>query len=229
MRSRSIENSAAWCRELAARCRAGLKRFDRRPENSEDPDDDESELSQAYIAKRITVMVASFPNANPSSPEGYMQMLVEHVSAIEDLTEVELEGACREIVETQKFAPAISEVLEVINKHTDKWSTRRLAIRYVEQDLHQAMKRAVEREQKEQKEAHERAIQCSKNALRSWTRDVQRLAEEIEKVKAEAKAIAEAAETKIAALMQRRAEVERRESEEMRTLEALTAAQEEDR
>jgi hypothetical protein len=51
-------------------------------------------------------------------------MLIEHVAAIEDLTDVALESGCREIVETQKFAPAISEVVATINKHIEQWSGR---------------------------------------------------------------------------------------------------------
>src|SRR6516165_525080 len=157
MASGDIRDSAEWCQKLVAKCKAGLERFNRR-ENFDDPDDKESELSQAYIAKRVTVMVASFPNANPSSPEGYMQMLIEHISAIEGLTEVELEGACREIVETQKFAPAISEVMEVVRKHREEWFGRYYAIRRVEEKRCEALTRALKREAEEDKKAHEQAI-----------------------------------------------------------------------
>jgi len=255
MPSGRIEDSAEWCQELAARCKAGLKRFNRR-ENLDDPDDDESELSQAYIAKRITVMVASFPNANPSSPEGYMQMLVEHVSAIEGLTEVELESACREIVETQKFAPAISEVLEVIHKHTEQWFARYYVIRNVERHRREAMERAVKREQEEKKQAHEREVQRATYLARDAMRATQELAHKIEEAKSALAELTEqhameladcierranimanmknrhaemekTAEEAIAALIKQHAEAERRESEEMRKLRALTATEEE--
>jgi len=215
------DEDAEWCENQVAKCKAGLERFNRR-ENLDDPDDDESELSQAYIAKRLTLMVASFPNANPSSPEGYLQMLVEHVSAIEGLNEFELESACREIVETQKFAPAISEMLESIDKHAALWRERRHAMRNANSKRLEVFKTLVEREQKEKKEAHERAIQSATYALHEWTSTVQRLSKEIENAKAEAKAAAEAAETEIANLVERYHEAERCESEEMRKLEALT-------
>src|SRR5262245_25211844 len=65
MPSGEIEDNVKWCCNLVAKCKAGFERFCA-CENLEDPDDDESALSQAYIAKRITVMVASFPNANPN-------------------------------------------------------------------------------------------------------------------------------------------------------------------
>jgi len=256
MASGDIEDSAEWCRELAAKCKAGLERFDRR-ENLEDPDDDESDLLQAYIAKRITVMVASFPNANPSSPEGYMQMLVEHVSAIDDaLTEAALEGACREIVETQKFAPAISEVLEVIRKHMDEWGTRYHAIRCVEGNRRKAMERAVKREQEEEKQAHEREVKQATYAVQNAMRATQDLAHKIDEAKAalahivqehaesfarlvehQAKAkegtikrhaeMEKVADEAIATLIKQHEEAEKRESELNRQLRALTATEEE--
>src|SRR5262245_19594220 len=48
------EEDAERCQMLVARCKAHLERFDR-PDNYDDPDDDESPLSQEYVAKRITV------------------------------------------------------------------------------------------------------------------------------------------------------------------------------
>ena len=182
MASGDIEERAEWCQMLVAKCKVGLERFNRR-ENLDDPDDNESELSQAYIAKRVTVMVASFPNANPSSPEGYMQMLVEHISAI-DLTEVELEGACREIVETQKFAPAISEVLQMIRKHQEKWEDRYYAIECAERNRGDALVRALLREAEEDKKAHEREIEKATYAAQSAMRATQKLAQDIEEKKA---------------------------------------------
>ena len=251
MASGDIEDNAEWCQKLVAKCKAGLERFNRR-ENLDDPDDNESELSQAYIAKRVTVMVASFPNANPSSPEGYMQMLVEHVSAIEDLTEPALESACREIVETQKFAPAISEVLEAIRKHQEKWWDRYYAIKCAERDRCEALTRALAREQKEEKQAREREIEKATYAAQSAMRATQRLAQEIEDAKTKWTKIIERngevverrremleseklihaqvqneAKEAIAKLIERHAEAEKRESEAKCKLQALLAQEDE--
>jgi hypothetical protein len=255
MASGDIEDNAEWCQELAAKCKAAFERFDRR-ENYDDPDDDESELSQAYIAKRITVMVASFPNANPSSPEGYMQMLVEHVAAVEDLIEVALESACREIVETQKFAPAISEVLQVINKHTDLWWSRRHVVRNVELRRREALEAVVKLEQQKEKQEHQRQVMNATYEVKCAIAKTQRLAKMIEEAKAalaeiveqHAKDLAErvqrhafvmaktkdqyaetekAGEQAIANLIDQHAEAEKRESELNRKLRALTATEEE--
>jgi hypothetical protein len=56
-----------------------------------------------------------------------------------------------------------------------------------ERDLHVWKQRAIEREQKEKQEAHEREIQYAKSAVGKWTRELQRLTEKIEKVKAQAR------------------------------------------
>jgi hypothetical protein len=49
----------------------------------------------------------SFPAGAPDSPEGYLKMLVEHLSAVEDLSDIGLESTCREIVETHSPAGGV--------------------------------------------------------------------------------------------------------------------------
>jgi hypothetical protein len=206
MTSGDIEDNAEWCQKMVAKCKAGLEQFNRR-ENLDDPDDDESDLSQAYIAKRITAMVASFPNANPSSPEGYMQMLVEHVSAIEGLSEVALEGACREIVVTQKFAPAISEVMEVVRKHVEQWCIRRWTIHSVERYRCKALEAAIKREQEQEKQEHEREVERATYLLKYAMEKKQQLAQEIENAKAELASYLERHPMELAECIRRRDEI----------------------
>jgi hypothetical protein len=242
--SGDVDDHADWCQELVARCKAGLEQFDRR-ENYDDPDDDESELSQEHVAKRITVMVASFPNANPSSPEGYMQMLIEHVAAVEGLTEVALESACREIVETQKFAPAISEVMEVVNKHVGQWGDRRFALHHVERTRLELIKVLTEREEEREKQKLKDAIKEATWKVQSAMARTQQLAQDIEKGKAHWARLIElhAAELEqtqrtcarvqndtkqaIATLIEQHAEAEKRESEANGELQALLALKDE--
>lgn len=241
------------CDKLVAKCKSNLERFDRR-ENYEDPDNDESPLRQDYIAKRVGIMVASFPNANPSSPEGYLQMLVEHLFAVDGLTQIALESACREIVETQKFAPAISEVLEVVDEQISKWSEHLNVIFYDFKGLRRELiDKLMKREQEEREEAIWSARKQLENAI-SWRKECMQKIEEAwteagvasnemffaemfftepedEEVKAEAKAeweaAAKAAQAKIAVLKERHARCEEHESECMRKLKALTATEEE--
>jgi hypothetical protein len=209
-----LERDAEWCQELVAKSRAGLARFDP-PENYEDDDEGEDVLCQAYIAKRIGVMVASFPNANPACPDGYVRMLIEHVSATK-ASALSLESACREIVETQKFAPAISEVMEVIAKHIDEWSQRRFVIREVENRRRGKITALVEREEEKRKQARELEISRATNAVQSAIKATRNVAGEIA-----------ATETALATLRQRHAAAEKHESECLRKLRALTATEEE--
>ena len=213
------DEEAERCQELVARCKAGNERFDR-PSNYDDPDDDESSspLSREYIAKRLTVMVASIPTVNPSSPEGFMRMLIEHVSAVEGLTEPALESACREIVETLKFL-TVAEAMPVIHKHVDEWGDRWSALHHVESMRLETIKALAEREQKQQKEAREREIMEARSMVQRVTAQIESLAKEIN----DAKAAVEENNTWLANVVKRRAEAEKRESEANSKLQALLA------
>ena len=216
-----IEDEAEFCQALVARCKAGLARFDH-PDNYEADEDSDGEhvvLSDAHIAKRIGILVASFANANPGNAEGYVTMLIEHVHAVEGLTEVALESACREIVETQKFPPAIAEVLSVIKRQMDQWRERRYAIREAESLRLAVVKTLIERERKKQEQEYERVIKDASHKLDNAIYQTQRLAKDI----AAAEAGLAAAETALATLRQRHADAEHRESEARRRLQVLVA------
>jgi hypothetical protein len=208
--SGDIEDEAQSCKEVVAKCKVGIERFDR-ADNYED-----GALKHSHIAKRLGVMIASFPNANPHAPDGYARMLVEHVGAIEDLTDIALESACREIVETQKFAPAISEVVKVIGKHIEQWERRRWAIEHAERVGKLTIETLTKREEEEAKQEHEREVREATYETKRAIETTQRLAKEIETAK-----------TALAGLMRRHAEAEKRESELMRALRKLTAPPEE--
>jgi hypothetical protein len=122
-----VEDDAEYCQELVEKCKAGFEQFDRA-----DNYDANGTLSETHVAKRLGMMIGAFPNANPGTPKDYARMLVEHVGAFVGLTDVMLESACREIVETAKFAPAVSEVMTVIAKHAEQWRNRRWAMRDAE-------------------------------------------------------------------------------------------------
>jgi hypothetical protein len=244
MASGDVDDQAEWCQELVARCTAALEQY-KRPENYDDPDDNESGLSHAYVAKRLGVMVASFPNANPHSPEGYMKMLVEHVAAIEGLTEPALESACREIVETQKFAPAISEVMEVVNKHVGRWGGQLFALHHVEDDRLRLIKVLIEREEQEEKQKLKDAIQQATWAAQNATSSKQKLAQDIENGKAHLARLIKLHATELEEMQQRcaklqndtkqaitkvieqHAEAEKRENQANGKLQALLAMKDE--
>jgi hypothetical protein len=120
--SGDVADDAEFCQGLVARVKAGFELFDR-----PDKYDDEGTLSEAHVAKRLGVMVGAIPTAKPGNPEEFASMLVAHVGAVEGLTVVALESACREILETQKFI-SIAEVMKVVREHVKHWHSRRSAM-----------------------------------------------------------------------------------------------------
>jgi hypothetical protein len=207
--SSDFEDEAEWLRQLVGRCEAGFEQFDR-DDNYEEDEEDGRVLKQSHIAKRITVMVSSFANSNPGCPEGYLQMMIEHVSAIERLSEPALETACREIVETQKFAPAISEVMTTITDHVLSWNARRWSMRDAEKTWLELIEVLKKHEREKAKQEHESKIRQATYQARCAMDATQRLAKEIETAKAA-----------LAALMQRHAEAEKRASALMSKLGEL--------
>jgi SPX domain protein involved in polyphosphate accumulation len=202
-----IEGEAEFCQGLVARCRTGLERFDH-TENYEEDEDGERVLRHSHIAKRVGVLVASFPNANPSDVDGYVTMLVEHIGGTA-VSELSLETACREIVETQKFAPAISEAMSVINKHIELWRDRRCAIKEAEGVRLAVIRSLRELEQKRKQDEHAQKINEACRVLKRAMESTRWLQSELAK------------------LRERLAQAEQAESEAMRALRKLTMTEEE--
>jgi hypothetical protein len=83
------------------------------------------EPSRNYIAKRLSLLVGSFPTMSPHSPKVYTAMLLSRVMVKHPSCMV-LESACNELVDTFKFsmAPTIAELLALIDKHEKLWDER---------------------------------------------------------------------------------------------------------
>jgi hypothetical protein len=79
--------------------------------------------SKKHIAQRLSLLIGSFPNAGPHSPEIFTHMMVTHIEA-EEPSAMVLESACRQLVESQKFVPAISEVLEAVREQQKEWDKK---------------------------------------------------------------------------------------------------------
>jgi hypothetical protein len=221
-----VAEDAEWLAKLMAKVREGFAQFDH-DDNYEEDADDGRVLKLSHIAKRLSVLAVSFPAGTPGSPEGYLKMLIEHVSGIEVLSEVALESGCREIVETKKFLPAAAEVLTVLHKHTSDWYIRRKAMETAEQAHHLAIATLQEREIEKENEKRANEIRAAEAKLQTAVWNTKRYAKAIETAKAEAKAAAEAADVKIADLVEHHAQAEQRESELMRALRKLTMTPEE--
>ena len=221
----NLEDDAEWCQKLTAKCRAGFERFDP-PHNYEEDDEGDKVLKTAPIAACLGVMIGSFINTLPQSPELFGRAMVEQVADIEGLTMPALETACREIVRTEKW-PDIPKVVDVVSEHVKQWRERRIALGQAERTRLELIPILIKREQKKKKEEHEREVQLATNAAKSAMQATQRLAKEIEAAKLALAEEIERRDVRLAVLVQKHAEAERRESLFMRKLRALTATEEE--
>src|SRR5262249_8471943 len=174
------------------------------------------------IAKRVTVMVASFPNANPTDPDGYMKMLIEHIG-VTNVCQLSLESALREIVDTHKFAPAIAEVLSVIERHIEIWGERRFAIRGTEDRRLKAIKSLIECQRKQEQDKRDREFEQAVTAVKNAMKSTPTLAQQIEDKKRTVALEKEA----LAKLHEAHAVAEQRESELLRKLRSLDATEDE--
>jgi hypothetical protein len=174
--SGDLEDLEGWCQRLVTKCEEGIERF-----NPSENSDDDGVIKKSVVSKRLSILIGSFPNAVPHSAEAYTRMLVEEVAAFDELDAIILESACREIARTCKFAPSISEVLEVLKNHNERWDNRYRAIWYTSETLAKAIA-AREKWEAEQKvtEAEQKRRQAErkrKEARKEWEQklDVARL------------------------------------------------------
>jgi hypothetical protein len=211
---------------LIGKVDVGFMRFDH-DEHYEEGEDGERWLTHSYMCDRLTLMLASIPTNAPGSAEAYLGMLTEHVSAVEGLTEIAFESACRAIVEEQKFCPAVPEVLKQIRKQVAVWQERKWALRSVEGARRDLIKALQKHEQEKKQQEREQVTRAAKFKLQNAVWDTKRWAKEIETAKAAAKAATEAAAANLASLVQRHAAAEKRESELASELRKLTTPPEE--
>ncbi|MCA1533713.1 hypothetical protein I6F21_14195 [Bradyrhizobium sp. NBAIM03] len=113
--------------KLIERCLAALDQLDP-AESYEDNDRDEGELRRGVIKARLTILVGSFPNGAPCDPEVYVRAMLEHACSIEGLSLLPVDAAFHEIVATQKFLPAVEEVVKALSAQQAKWNERVWAI-----------------------------------------------------------------------------------------------------
>lgn len=110
-----------------AQCEAALQRFD--PESAYEDDVKENNLKRSVIGERVAQLVGAFPNGAPCDPVIYVTMMVHNISLVDELIMPALDAAIWEIIGTKKFLPAVSEVLEIVNRQTKQWNERSWAIR----------------------------------------------------------------------------------------------------
>jgi hypothetical protein len=127
-----FKRDKAWLRDDLDRCREGFRRFD------QDGDDDarydeEGSITFQHASVRLGMLVGSYANAKPGSPEVFGKMLVLHVLAVEPMV-CELESACRALVLREKpFAPETTEIVAAVRSEKPKWLKRRHAFKQVDE------------------------------------------------------------------------------------------------
>jgi len=112
---------------LLANCKAALLKFD--PDSAyEDNDREFGDLRQSVIAERIALLIDSKPTGRPSNPEVFATLFMEDLLAVEDLSLIALDTACREVRQAKPYVPDISDLLPVLRRHLAKWDERLSAI-----------------------------------------------------------------------------------------------------
>ena len=112
-------------------------------------------------------MIAAMPTGKAGTPDGFVKMLLEHVVDA-DVCALSLEGACRELEETQKFLLTISEVLAAIKEHRDLWRKRRYALRTLEQTAEEVQAHVERLRPKAELEAARQQYNKARDTLNHW-------------------------------------------------------------
>lgn len=71
------------------------------------------QLTRRVVSEQVAMLIGSFPNSTPHSPEMYTRMLVEEIVTANP-SATALEATCRQIKRTMKFVPTIAELLVML-------------------------------------------------------------------------------------------------------------------
>lgn len=120
------------------------------------------------IAEHLALTIGAFPNAKPANPEVFGRMLVEEVKASRPSIGA-LEAACRLVRRTQRFCPAIAEVIRTLelveNDLRDRVDTVQRLPSLV-QTAHQAVAR-LEEQERALAEHRQRLLEEEEEVIRS--------------------------------------------------------------
>ena len=107
---------------LVQRCSEAIELLD--PQDNYEDANRECDLRRDVISVRLAMLVGGFPTGAPGDPEVFVSVMLEHVCALEGLTFLALDAACRQITTSQKFLPAISEITKAVEEHQEIWDRR---------------------------------------------------------------------------------------------------------
>lgn len=114
-------------RDLIADCREALALL-----TPPDCYDDEGQLTKDAIAKRLAAMAAAIPAGGAADADAYAHAMIEHVGAVDGLTYIALDDACRRRAEGKPFHPNPGELVTLLREQQEIWSRRTSAIEQIE-------------------------------------------------------------------------------------------------
>jgi hypothetical protein len=100
-------------------------------------------LSRRVVSEQIALLLASFPNTRPGTPEAFGKMMIEEVYA-NSPDACAFESACRQVRRGLNFPPSIAELLKAIDEASDAWCERwSLLIEYPADQDQQELENAI--------------------------------------------------------------------------------------
>jgi hypothetical protein len=124
----NIQRMRNYWTQQVAEARELLKLLDNDDQYDHETEDDGTHVKSSIVAKRLGLLIGSKHIGQPTTPEAYTMMLLQHVNDLDGMCYLSLETACRELEAEHKFLPDISEVLKKIDEHYGRWMGRRSAI-----------------------------------------------------------------------------------------------------
>ena len=88
-------------------------------------EDDGEQLNVAAVSSLLANFMGSFPASNIPNPKVFTRQLLEDVIDLDPCFPA-VESACRGLRQSQKFMPAICEVVEAIEAEKEAWDRRRV-------------------------------------------------------------------------------------------------------
>lgn len=118
----------------------------------------EGEIQRPAVSKMLAYLVGSFPTSNLPNATVFTQAMLNDVMAL-DPEFVVLEAACRNLRKTQRFMPAICELIEEIEKQDGIWrkAKRGLLVTFDYTELKERVAACQAKQDQLRLEAEERA------------------------------------------------------------------------
>jgi hypothetical protein len=143
--ARHLLTQFSWARKRLAECKRDERWYDRKElyQIKGKGKREKWTLSRRVVSEQIAVLLGSFQNVRPGTPEAFSKMMIEEVYAANPNACV-FESACRHLRRTEEdFAPSIAKVLKAIKNECEAWSDRWELLRYDGDDMRRDLEKAI--------------------------------------------------------------------------------------